>query len=96
VAKSPFRTATCAVPVLHGSSARPLLVTAAGMPRRRRGGPGPGHGRPVPAARLTYPYARYADEDDDGCSRQPVSRVGGQDPSWHVTVPSATLLLLLL
>jgi len=32
VAKSPFRTATHAVPVLHGSSARPLLVTAAGMP----------------------------------------------------------------
>jgi deoxyribonuclease V len=32
VAKSPFRTATHAVPVLHGASARPLLVTAAGMP----------------------------------------------------------------
>ena len=31
VAKSPFRTATHAVPVLHGSSARPLFVTAAGM-----------------------------------------------------------------
>ena len=31
-AKSPFRTATHTVPVLHGSSARPLLVTAAGMP----------------------------------------------------------------
>ena len=32
VAKSPFRTATHAVPVLRGSSARPLFVTAAGMP----------------------------------------------------------------
>ena len=31
VAKSPFRTATHAVPVLRGSSARPLFVTAAGM-----------------------------------------------------------------
>ena len=33
VAKSPFRTATHAVPVLRGSSGRPLFVTAAGMPR---------------------------------------------------------------
>jgi deoxyribonuclease V len=32
VAKSRFRTATHAVPVLRGSSARPLFVTAAGMP----------------------------------------------------------------
>ena len=32
VAKSRFRTATHAVPVLRGSSARPLYVTAAGMP----------------------------------------------------------------
>jgi deoxyribonuclease V len=32
VAKSPFRTATHAVPVLHGSSACPLFITAAGMP----------------------------------------------------------------
>ena len=32
VAKSRFRTATHAVPVLRGSSVRPLLVTAAGMP----------------------------------------------------------------
>ena len=31
VAKSPFRTATHTVPVLSGSSARPLFVTAAGM-----------------------------------------------------------------
>jgi deoxyribonuclease V len=31
VARSPFRMATHAVPVLHGSSARPLFVTAAGM-----------------------------------------------------------------
>jgi deoxyribonuclease V len=31
VAKSRFRTATHAVPVLRGSSARPLFVTAAGM-----------------------------------------------------------------
>ncbi len=36
VAKSRFRTATHAVPVLRGSSVRPLLVTAAGMPA---GGP---------------------------------------------------------
>jgi deoxyribonuclease V len=33
VAKSPFRTATHAIPVLRGTSARPLLVTAAGLPR---------------------------------------------------------------
>ena len=32
VAKSRFRTATHAVPVLRGSSARPVFVTAAGMP----------------------------------------------------------------
>jgi deoxyribonuclease V len=32
VAKSWFRTATPAVPVKRGSSARPLFVTAAGMP----------------------------------------------------------------
>ena len=33
VAKTPFRTATHAIPVLRGSSARPLYITAAGMPR---------------------------------------------------------------
>jgi deoxyribonuclease V len=33
VAKSKFRTATHAVPVVRGSSVRPLFVTAAGMPR---------------------------------------------------------------
>ncbi len=33
VAKSAFRTATHAMPVLRGTSARPLYVTAAGMPR---------------------------------------------------------------
>jgi deoxyribonuclease V len=33
VAKSAFRTATHAIPVLRGSSARPVFVTAAGMPR---------------------------------------------------------------
>ena len=33
VAKSRFRTATHAVPVVRGSSGRPLYVTAAGMPR---------------------------------------------------------------
>jgi deoxyribonuclease V len=33
VAKSRFRTATHAVPVVRGSSARPLFLTAAGMPR---------------------------------------------------------------
>jgi deoxyribonuclease V len=33
VAKSRFRTATHAVPVLRGSSVRPLFVTSAGMPR---------------------------------------------------------------
>jgi deoxyribonuclease V len=46
VAKSRFRAATHAVPVVRGSSARPLFVTAAGMPIsdaadlvRRMGGP---------------------------------------------------------
>jgi deoxyribonuclease V len=33
VAKSRFRTATHAVPVVRGSSVRPFFVTAAGMPR---------------------------------------------------------------
>ena len=33
VAKSAFRTATHAIPVLRGTSARALYVTAAGMPR---------------------------------------------------------------
>jgi deoxyribonuclease V len=33
VAKTPFRTATHAIPVLRGTSARPLYITAAGMPR---------------------------------------------------------------
>lgn len=32
VAKTAFRTATHAVPVLRGGSARPLFVTSAGMP----------------------------------------------------------------
>ena len=32
-----------------------LFVTAAGMPRRRGGRPGPAHGRPVPPARRTAP-----------------------------------------
>jgi deoxyribonuclease V len=46
VAKTAFRTATHALPVLRGTSARPLYVTAAGMPRdeaaclvRRMAGP---------------------------------------------------------
>jgi deoxyribonuclease V len=34
VAKSAFRTATHAVPVLRGAATRPLFVTAAGMSRR--------------------------------------------------------------
>jgi deoxyribonuclease V len=33
VAKSAFATATHAIPVLRGAAARPLFVTAAGMPR---------------------------------------------------------------
>ncbi len=33
VAKSAFQPATHAIPVLRGTSARPLFVTAAGMPR---------------------------------------------------------------
>lgn len=33
VAKSAYRTATHAIPVLRGASRRPLLVTVAGMPR---------------------------------------------------------------
>ena len=58
VAKSRFRTATHAVPVLRGSSARPLFVTAAGDARSRRSGPGLAHGRPVPAARRPAPRLR--------------------------------------
>ena len=33
VAKTPFRTATHAIAVMRGTSARPLSITAAGMPR---------------------------------------------------------------
>jgi deoxyribonuclease V len=33
VAKTPFRTVTHAIAVLRGTSARPLQVTAAGIPR---------------------------------------------------------------
>jgi deoxyribonuclease V len=33
VAKTVFRAATHATPMLRGTSARPLFVTAAGMPR---------------------------------------------------------------
>ena len=33
VAKSRFRTAIHAIPVVRGSSLRPVFVTAAGMPR---------------------------------------------------------------
>jgi deoxyribonuclease V len=54
VAKSRFRTATRAVPAMGRSSARPLFVTAADARSRRRG-PGPAHGRPVPAARRAAP-----------------------------------------
>jgi deoxyribonuclease V len=50
VAKSPFRTATHAVPVPHRSPARPLLVTAAGMPAADRQ-TWSGTCRPVSAAR---------------------------------------------
>ena len=53
VAKSRFRTATHAVPVLRGSPVRPLFVTAARRPAG--GGLGPAHGRPVPAARRPAP-----------------------------------------
>ena len=55
VATSRFRTATHPVPVQRGSSVRPLFVTAAGMPRRRRRGPSPAYGRPVPATRRAAP-----------------------------------------
>jgi deoxyribonuclease V len=44
-AKSRFRTATHALPVVRGSSGRPLFVTSSGDARSRRGGPGPAHGR---------------------------------------------------
>jgi hypothetical protein len=64
------------------------LRRADALPRR-----GLSHPAPLTHPRITTHLA--ADADDDGCSRQPVSRVGGQDASWHVTVPSATLLLLL-
>jgi hypothetical protein len=54
VAKSPFRTATHAISVLRGTSARPLYVTAAGIPRRRSL-PRPTHGRPLPYPRCPPP-----------------------------------------
>ena len=54
VAKSRFHTATHAVPVVRGSSIRPLFVTAAGMPAALRGAPCVTHGwryRPPDALR---------------------------------------------
>jgi deoxyribonuclease V len=74
VAKSRFRTATHAVPVVRGSSVRPLFVTAAGIPsadaadlvRRRY----PCAGRPArdqhdrPSARPTHADARNAADAD--------------------------------
>ena len=68
VAKTPFRTATHAIAVLRGTSARPLYVTAAGMPRAdaaslvrqmagapaaRRAAPGRQPGPPRPAPAAT-------------------------------------------
>ena len=58
VAKSRFRTATHAVPVLRGSSVRLLFVTAAGMPAADAADLGPSHDRPVPAARRAAPRRR--------------------------------------
>ena len=74
VAKSRFRTATHAVPVLRGSSVRPLFVTAAGNVCGRRRGPGPAHGRPVPVAR------RAAPRRDPGAGRPARSTVTGRQP----------------
>ena len=55
VAKSRFRTATHAVPVVRGSSARPLFVTVAGMPAADAADLVPANDRPVPAARRPAP-----------------------------------------
>ena len=71
VAKTAFASATHAVPILRGTSARPLFVTAAGMPRgeaaelvRRMAGP---HRRPDAIrradtiARTSLPAAELTD-----------------------------------
>jgi deoxyribonuclease V len=55
VAKTAHGTATHAIPVRRGTSARPLYVTAAGMAPHRRRRPRPAHGRPAPAARRPAP-----------------------------------------
>ena len=54
VAKSSFRTVTHAVPVVR-ILGTPGVRHRGRDARTRRGGPGPAHGRPVPAARRTAP-----------------------------------------
>ena len=76
VAKSRFRTATHAVPVLRGSSARPLFVTAAGMPAADAADLVRRHGRPVPAARRTAPRRHpRADRSDRSHHDRPPARL---------------------
>ena len=55
VAKSRFRTATHAVPVLRGSSVRPLFVTSSGMPAANAG---PALGRGVQRTAVWKPAWR--------------------------------------
>ena len=74
VAKSRFRTATHAVPVLRGSSVRPLFVTAAGMPA-------------ADAAGLVRRMAgRYRLPDAlrraDSLARAGATTAAGRRPSW--------------
>ena len=72
VAKSRFRTATHAVPVLRGSSARPLFVTAAGMPAADAAD----LVRPVSAARCPAPR-RYP-----RASRSTAATMTDRQPDW--------------
>jgi deoxyinosine 3'endonuclease (endonuclease V) len=58
VAKSAFATATHAIPVLRGTSTRPVFCHRRRDFPHRRGGVGPPHGGPVPDTRRAAPRRR--------------------------------------
>ena len=70
VAKSAFRTATHAVRVFRGASARPLYVTATGMPR-------------TDAANLVRHMARRYRTPDALRRADTLARTGLPQPSRH-------------
>ena len=85
VAMTRFRTASHALPVMRGSSARPLFVTAAGMPSAEAVDLGRRNGRPVPAARRAAPrrYPRAVESSRNHHDRPP-ARLTHSD-TWNAT-----------